>query len=235
MQKGDYVTLVALEVPSSFAHLTGYSDLKEQTDRYIHEAVHSLTDPILRDLPREIRDMVYQELCDTFEEPFCVIDNNSMLPLSDEYCFEPLIETFDLPYWMDPKHVGKEFAAESTHIWYKNARLSVDVKLLPSLIHDVGGVLVGSGGPRMKARELIKSLEIHLCNLPAYWQLQGALLPSDKAAPYHRAARELATLLGPVGMKLLRSCWERRVVLGCLEKKRTLRISLRLARRKARS
>jgi hypothetical protein len=272
-QKDYYVTLVVLEVPSFFVHLTEYSDLKEQTDRYIHEAVHSLTDPILCDLPRKIRDIIYQELCGISEEPFYVVDNNSMLPSSDEYCSEPLIENFDLPYWMDLKHVGEEFTAETTHIWYKNARLIVDVKLLSSLMHDVGGVLVGSGATRMRARELTKSLDIHLCNLPACWKLQGALFTSDKAAPYHRAARELATLLGPAGMKYKQgfklrlvtppSFWPilqryaetvgpivellrgegfvvtvvlgERVVLGRLEKKRTLRISLRLARRRARS
>jgi hypothetical protein len=145
--------------------------------------------------------MIYQGLCDMSDEPYHVIDNNSMSPQPNEYCFEPLIETFDLPYWMDPKHVGEEFAAEAAHTWYRHARLSVDVKLLTSLMRDVGGVLVGSGGPRMKAKRLIKNLTVILPDLTHYAGFAVKPLPSDKAAPYHRAARELSTLLGPAGIK----------------------------------
>jgi hypothetical protein len=144
--------------------------------------------------------MIYELLCEDCAEPFYVIDNTCMHPWSSEYCFEPLIHAFDLPYWMDPAHVGEEFAAEAAHVWHKNARLCIDIKSLSSFMHDVGGVLVGSGGPRMKARELIKSLEVSMSDLPLH-NLESIPLPSDKTAPYYRAARDLQTLLGPTGLK----------------------------------
>jgi hypothetical protein len=98
--------------------------------------------------------MIYEFLCDKSEEPFYVIDNTPMPPWSNEYCFEPLIKAFDLPYWMNPAHVGEEFSAEAARVWYKTTRLSIDIKLVSSLMYDVGGVLVGSGGPRMKAKKV---------------------------------------------------------------------------------
>jgi hypothetical protein len=171
------------------------------SNRYIAGVIHSLTEPILRDLPREIRDMVYQELCDESDEPFYVIDNNGMPPWSNEYCFEPLIEMFQLPYWMNPERVGEEFATEAAQIWHRMARISVDITLLSSLMYDVGGVLVGSRGPRMKAKELIRNLDVCMSDLPHYNTYGEETLPSDKAAPYYRAARGLSTLLGPTGIK----------------------------------
>jgi hypothetical protein len=180
--------LIVAKLPAS---LTVHSDLEAKTDEDVNEVVHSLTEPMLRHLPHEIRDMIYQELCDTSDEPFYVIDNNIMPPWPNEYCFEPLIETFELPYWMDPWRVDEEFAAEAAHTWYKNSRLSIDIKLLSSLIYDVGGVLVGSRGPRMRARDLITRLTIYLPGLPLHLEYANTTLPSDEAATYHRAALEL--------------------------------------------
>jgi hypothetical protein len=155
---------------------------------------------MLRNLPREIRDMIYELLCEDSAEPFHVIDNTRMPSWSNEYCFEPLIHAFDLPYRMDPAHVGEEFATAAAHVWYKNARLCIDIKSLSSFMHDVCDVLVGSGGPRMKARELIKSPEVSMSDLPPH-NLESIPLPSDKAAPYYRPARDLQTLLGPTGIR----------------------------------
>jgi hypothetical protein len=53
-----------------------------------------------------------------------------------------------------------------------------------------------------------------MSNLPHHWR-EDKPLSSDKAAPYHRAARDLQTLLGPTGIKykqgfklhLIITCW----------------------------
>jgi hypothetical protein len=189
------------------------SYIKCLADQYITGEIRSFTDPMLRKLPREIRDMIYEFLCEDSEEPFCVTDNNLMSPWSDEYCFEPLIKAFHLTYWMNQAHVGEEFASEAAHIWHKNARLSIGIKSLPALMYHVGGVLVGSGGPRMRSRELIRSLDVWMSQPPLYFS-KITPLPSDKAAPYHDAARDLRTLLGPTGIKHKQG-FKLRIIIPC--------------------
>jgi hypothetical protein len=47
------------------------SYIKCLADQYITGEIRSFTDPMLRKLPREIRDMIYEFLCEDSEEPFC--------------------------------------------------------------------------------------------------------------------------------------------------------------------
>ncbi|KAI4954600.1 hypothetical protein J4E86_005910 [Alternaria arbusti] len=130
--------------------------LLSKRDQQCREVIQELPNAVLEKLPRELRDMIYTELCrgsqdeqDEPYEPYEIVDNNSKHPHDPLYEFAPMVKAYEPPYWMLEREVGPEFAREAVEVWYKSAHLSVDIKLLQPLLQDDDGVLYDSWSPSL--------------------------------------------------------------------------------------
>ena len=176
-------------------HTDDHRLLLSKRDQQCREAIQELPNAVLEQLPRELRDMVYTELYrGSQDEPYEIVDNNSMDPHDPLYEFAPTVKAYEPPYWMLEEEVGPEFAREAVEVWYMHAHLSVDIKLLQPLLQDDDGVLYDSWSPSVRTCKFLRKLYVVIG--PALLPLRtGNSRPSGRAVHIRQICRSLCALL----------------------------------------
>jgi hypothetical protein len=169
-------------------------DLLWKRDTQCLDEIQELPNLVLEKLPRELRDMIYSELYNgSQDEPYEVVDNNSVHPYDPAYEFTPMVKAYELPYWMLEGEVGPEFAREAVEVWYKHVHLSIDIKLLLLLLQDDDGILFDSWSPSVRTCDYLTRLNIVIGPAVSFWT--GAPRPSSQAVHTRQMCSALSTLL----------------------------------------